>query len=456
MPYGYGGYGGGYGGYSQLPELSANPIGSAISTMSALQNYGTEQAEAPARLSILNTEADEATALEPLKVQQAKTQSQLQQMQFGNESIAQVLRDTEAADPEDRPTVFDQGMKNAAAAGAQAAGQYIGHYSNELAERLSDVYGAPAAGGAGGSRSRGTDPASMAQDQSIARTVAGMPADHVQLALGNINKAVTGFNRVNNAQDLQNEVQLLQDGGIPVQKMFPGIDFSRTDPATFAMNYSAVQRFLTRMQPYRDALASRSDIEAVGGTNPQPAPMYEPRYEYIGTDQSTQKPVAMEQHSGTFAEGPTAIGAKPSAAIATFNYKYNFAKGLNWSDNDAAEFAQGKRAMEPAQMREAARAEATREYGDISMSDPDRIKDPQGWIDQETDRIYGQISQGGAGAGAQAPGMRGPGGAPPAGAQQGQPPARAINYLRGLGGRPYRFPNGQVWTWRNGKAQRVQ
>ena len=116
---------------------------------------------------------------------------------------------------------------------------------------------------------------------------------------------------------------------------------------------------------------------------------------------------------------------------------------------DAMQFANGSKDVRDADLRNKAKTEALRQYGDmVQNGSADNIKDVNAWVEQTTAENYDTLKAGPSG-GAAAPGgptMPGPAGSLPPG---------PLSQLQKAGGRPLKFKNGQVWKMVNGRPVRV-
>lgn len=424
-------------GASNIP-MEIDPTGIGLQQASQLQNFQTNQQQYQMNQSLLpeivaakKAELDAQTQAAPLEVQEkqqtlneGKQRSQLADIQVQNETLANVARQASAADPGDAPQIWDEGMKEAAANGVGAASQYVGHYRPDLAERVSDVYS-----GNGKSQS-----ASNMDPEMVQRAVAQMQPTQLKTVIGNMNRAIESFNNVKDEQSWNSELQVLKQAGVDVSSFLPNTEWS-------PLNYASASRAVQNLIPYRDAAVQRASIMGFGGAPIPAKPFATPDYKMAGVDQDA-KPIFYDAHNpNSQITGDVALGARPSAQIGAFQFKVQAALNSGMNQQDALQFANGKKAVAPEQMREMALAEANKEYGDLSLSGAaDAITNPQAWISAKAAQNFQMISGSGqapAGAGA---GRTGPNGSRPAAL-----PARAIQALAGAKGQPVRFANGTVW-----------
>src|SRR6202012_4500646 len=381
-------------GFSGIPALDVNPIGvgtantaGMLGNMTQLQNYQTQQQLLPAQIADTEAQYAQRSQLRPLELQEAKQKSALEGAEFGNQALAQVARDAQAADPEDAPAVWDEGMKRAAAQGVTQADQYIAHYRPDLAERIADVYGGRTEGATGARANAQAGP--MGNPNAVARAVAQMPMPDVKRALGNLNLAISSFNKVKDQASWESEIQTLREAGIAVDNFLPNLDWN-------PINFAAASRAIRGLVPMRDAMAQRAAAAAMGAPAVSPPPMYEPNYQYVGTEQGTGKPVYHDIQTAQDVTGATPIGPKPSTAMSTFLLKQQaYLQSHPDDQNGALEFANGKRNMSPAQMQESALNQANKELADATLAGA-VIPDPDAWVRQKTAANYALISGAGA------------------------------------------------------------
>lgn len=234
-----------------LPALQVNPLGQGIQdttgtlqNMSALQTYQNQQALQPDQLAAARAQLQSQTALAPLEVKSAQQKSDLQSIAVQNQTLAQVAQDAEAADPEDAPKVWDAGMKAAASKGMTLAGQYVGHYRTDLADKVAEIYGDP--GGPAAAKSASSMPSNMPDPGQLDVAYSKLPIDQVQKLAINNNKVIQSFNNVKDQDSWNAEIQALKDAGIPVDKVLPNTDWN-------PWNFATASRLIQNLVPYRDA-----------------------------------------------------------------------------------------------------------------------------------------------------------------------------------------------------------
>lgn len=432
-------------GYSALPAMDVDPIGfgarnlaATAQGLSAMQDYNLKKSLLPDMEAAQRATLQATTEQAPLEIQSKRIavaeqgqEQQLKTQQYGNQTLAQVAMDARAADPEEAPDVWDEGMKKAAAAGITQASQYIGHYRPDLAQNVSDVYGGPS--GTKADRAQGQ---TIGQDpEQIARAVGSMPVPQLRQAYSNLNKAITSFNGVKDKASWDAEMQDLKEAGIDVAKFLPSTDYN-------AMNYAAAKRAIDRLVPMRDAMADRVLTLSAGGPEVSAKPLGTSTY--VGVDQRTGKPIYHNSTTGQDTIGDTPIGPKPTAGVATMMYKQQAWLQIHPGDNQGAlDYANGKKNLSPAQMMQSATDLANKRLSDEVLAGA-TIPDPDQWVKQETANIYKQLSA------ATSP-------APQAHTQPGaQLPQRALDALKKANGQPVRFQNGMVYKMgADGKPVRV-
>lgn len=366
---------------SALPALSIDPVGFGARN-SLLQSQAAsayQQQQTQSQLAPL--EVERAQALTPLEIQAAKDKQRMEEMQTSNAVLAQVAKDAQAADPEDAPSIWDQGMKKAAANGITTAGQYVGHYRPDLAERVTDIYGG--AGGQGRGGAGGESAAGITTDvQAVDRAVASMPPAQLGISLKRADFLINSFNNVKDRQSWDNEIQLLKDNGIDVSHILPNTEWN-------PLNYAAASRAIKNLTPYRDAMAKRSAILSTGAVPPAPAP--QGTSSFIGTDPQTQRPVYHNPVTGQDTIGQNPVGPKPSSAISTFQYKLATARNSGMTDEDAMQFANGKKTLPAERLRAIALEQANKELGDITLSGT-MIPNPEDWVRRKAAENYAILS----------------------------------------------------------------
>jgi hypothetical protein len=384
MSYGGQRYGGGYGG-SMLPALDVQQynVASPLEEAAKIQQLQGENALQPARLQALNTEnaqrQSELTtynALQPGVIAQAKAQSQLQQANDFQTQVGQVAKQVQALDPDERADYWDAQLKKLAGNGNVIASQYIGHYRDDLAQSVSDTYGtgAQAEGGRQPPAARSQISSVMNDPEALQRTIAQMtPPQRVQ-SLKIQNALITAFNGITNEQSFNAAIDDVRRSGFPVDRFI-------SPSAPWQTNYAAIHNRIQSMVPERDALADYVARETSGAPIGAAAPLGQSMY--IGSQPGTQFPVYHNPVTNQDTTGTTPVGPKPSAAISTFMFKQRAGLDAGMTPDQALEFANGKRDMSPAQMQEAASAQAGRDLADLSLAGAPPA-DPKAYLVQQT------------------------------------------------------------------------
>ena len=421
MPYGYmpGYYGMRGGGY--LPQTQFQPI-----------NLG-QLMEEQQQISAAQTLQPLEVAAQRQQIEQGMDQSQ---RQYGEQSLADVARQTQALDPQDRASYWDQQMRDLASKGVGQASQYVGRYRDDLGQRVMDAYGAGAPAGRGGAAAT----SSPAQQYAIAQAVGKMTPLQMADSLHKMNLAINTFNGVKDEQGWNNALDTLRRAGIPIDQWIPSADWAS------GMGYRQAYNLLNeKVLPMRDAIASRLAVSSMGAVPPEAASPYAGKgaTQYIGTDPATGNALVKEP-DGTIVNTGQRVAAKPSSAQGLFDMKRQAAEEIGWSPEDALAFAGGKRKPSDGELQEMSRNAAIREYSALSLNSTTPISNPEEWINQRAGQFYQQLTQAGAGSQSR------PAASPEA------IPARAVALVKAAGGKPFRFANGQVYRWANGKAVRVQ
>lgn len=435
---------------SGLPALSIDPVGFGARANQEVTQSMLAQQSAPIELQQRQLQADQATALAPLALKEAQQKSRLQDIATANETLAQVAKDAQAADPADAPDIWDRGMKAAVAQGVANANQYIGHYRPDLAERVGDTYG-----GQGSGNGSKLAAAAAAQDQAGAdRAVASMPAGQIQKSVGTFTAVENSWNKFRSnpsatADDLRAQVGFLRQQGIPVDQVFAGIDFSRSDPASYARNYAmanaAMQKLEASARPIYDAMQRRLGPMAIGAPAVAPVPLG--TNQYIGTEPSTQFPVTINTVTGKEGVGNVPVGPKPAAAMSTFLLKQKMFADAGYSPTDALNLANGTKALPPERLQAMALEQANKELGDATLADA-IIPNPDEWMRQKAAENL-RVLTGSTAAARATPG--GVGGAPPSAL-----PPQALAVLKQNAGKRVTFGKNGTYVWRDGRAVKVQ
>lgn len=429
---------------SALPALDIDPATFGARANAAMSSSLLAQQEAPLQLQQQQTAAQKATALAPLEIEDEKNQSRLKDIATANDTLAQVAKEAQAADPGDAADVWDRGMKAAADSGVGVASQYVGHYRPDLAERVGDIYGGQGANGQ--SSSKASAPGAPGPDpQMLDIQLAKMPPAKVVQGLANMNAAISGFNSVKDQQSWDEEIQRLRTNGAPIDQVLPNTDWN-------PLNYATVARFVKSLTPIRDAMdraVARQQVGLGGQSLTKPLGTSQ----YIGSTPDTQMPVYHNATTGEDTVGNVAVGPKPSAAISTFQYKLRAGQAAGMSDQDALSFANGTKALPPERLQAIALTEANKELGDATLAGA-QISNPDAWVRDKAAQNYQLLSS----KAVQAPG--GGGNSSPAADVSKTPPSvlppRAVAAIKGNGGKPYSFANGQVWTMRGNTPVRVK
>lgn len=194
-----------------------------------------------------------------LDYQSKLQQSQLDKSAFGNYLLSQAATEALASEPEDAAGTWDAAMQQAADNGVPNARQYIGQYRPDLAQKVQSAF----AGGRQNATGTGQAAPQMPPQQMAA--LAQLPPDKAQQSLSELNMAIEGFNNVQSADDLQAEVQKLTAAGIPVDQIFPGVNFNDKSPLAWQNNYALVHQFINQKAlPMRDALQTQVATTAFG------------------------------------------------------------------------------------------------------------------------------------------------------------------------------------------------
>lgn len=422
--------------FSTLPALDINPVG-----FGAKNDLVRAQADAAQQETELNKfKLQREQAMLPLDIQEAKNKSYLDQQGTNNSLISQVVRDTMAADPDQRASIWDQGMRDAQGKGATAASQYVGRYREDLADNLADYYGGQAAGGPQRRNSVDAKADEVRQD-AMDRQVAQMPPDQLALSLQKAQKVVNSFNSVHDQASWEQEMAYLKQNGIDPSSILPDTQYS-------PLNYAAVKRKISQdLAPYMNSMSRRQSILAIGATPPAAPPLG--KSTYVGMD-SNGRPVYHnpDTNMDTVGQVPITPGSGGKGRMSDFQFRVAAFKRNGMSDNEAIQAAQNSRRVPPERLRAIATQEAGKQLADLSLSG-ETIPNAQQWLKSKTDEIYGQLS-----ASAEQP-MPTPGGARQTGA--GAPiPQKAADAVKAKGGQPVTFANGQQWVWRNGKPTRIK
>lgn len=258
---------------SALPALD---IGQPFNALASVENADKFQDDQTLRPAILQAKENAFAS---------------QATDFGNSQLTQAASEALASDPEDAPRIWDQAMQK-----TPQGAQYVGHYRPDLAKKVLSVFGS--SNGKGGSGS--DDGSSAPVDPQMQARVAQLPPDQLAKSLGNMNMAIGKFQNVQNADDLQAEATALQQAGMPIGQLLPGVDFSKKDPLSFHQNYQAVAQALAKLEPVRNAMQQQAAQSALGVPAP-PAPLIK-----VGKDDSFYDPV-----SKTWVQPPASPSSQP-------------------------------------------------------------------------------------------------------------------------------------------------
>lgn len=425
--------------WSSLPAMEINPVGFGAKNRAALAESDLAQLRLDQARQLAPLDLQEKQATVPLTIRQKQNEQRVSDIDTGNKVIGQVVRDTMAADPEERAKVWDRGMQGAVDSGVAAARQHIGHFRDDLMERMDDVYNGAAEGKRGGGAIDAK--AGELDRQAVERQVAQMkPAELVQSAK-RANDIINSFNKVTDKDSWDHEIEYLKMQGIDVAQIMPNTEWS-------ALNYTAVKNRITKkLAPYRDAMMDRSMVLGIGAKPPEPTPVG--KSTYIGTDPDTHQPVYHNQDTGQDTRGPYAVQPKGSAGLATFQGKYMAALNSGMGDSDALQFANGRKSLPPERLQAIALQQATKQLADETLAGA-TIENPEAWVRSKTVENMTLLTKAAGSGSAPAPAaQRGGGGG-------GGPPQQVMDQLKKAGGKPLRFGNQQVWKWQNGRAVRVQ
>jgi hypothetical protein len=368
-----------------------------------LQQQRTRNDLEAAQAQISQTQAKTESALAPLQVQGAQETAQANTTNFQNQQIGAVAQRALAYgdDVEGAAKAWDEGMQGLVDKGITGAGQYIGHYRPDFATSLSTAMGKP--GVPGSNAPVGAGPVPEGTDMAaINRAVSQMQPQQLQTSLGNINRAIDGFNKIADAsapgtaaQKWAAEVQALKAAGIPAN-MLPSEQYSIDA-------YKKVKQQLDALVPYRNALSERANLLATGVPQAAPPPLYKPGaprvLPFLGQG---GRPIAVSQNPQTgapeFTQGPPGAQFRPPAALQTVEGKYAFAKNtLGLNEQAAQDFAAGRRQLSPQQILQGAERQARQEHYDqfTALSRDEPPEGAQAWIDNRAHEIATQVQAAG-------------------------------------------------------------
>ncbi len=390
LPRMYGGYGGAGG---MLPEMSFQPMQLGQVQQEADQ-YQAEKTLAPEELEYQQQALQQKTSQLPLQQQEAEESAQLKKAGFGNDMLAQVARDAQAADPSDAPMIWDKGMKRLSDQGIDAAGQYIGNYRQDLAQRVGDVYSG---------RAQAEHDQNQSQNFNATAAFAAiqkMPLADRQKALQNQNAAIEGFNNVHDEQSWKDELAKLSQVNPQIAQMFP-------PGADWRYQYGVAHKLLQSITPMRDMIAQSVISEATGAPAPEPLPFYGKGaaglmgYSVTGYT-ADHRPIYTQKGNpeNTYVGGvPGGYGAKPSAGMELYDQKKADGLSVGMSDADAIAFANGKKTPSDSELANMAAERANQELGDATLA-MQQIADPTAYVNQREQYWYNLYKHPNAGGGA--------------------------------------------------------
>lgn len=296
---------------SGLPALDINPALYGAQTslattqaQSALAQYNMLQQTMPGAIAAENARNQAASTLAPLSVQEGTQQNSLSQIDFSGKAIADLVKRVSTLDPDQRAAAWDAGFKQLAEEGVGTASQYIGHYRQDLADRLGSAYG-----GQTPNAPSGFDP------EATARAISQMPPQDRSKGLKNFTLAVTGYDKVRDEDSWNQEIATLRQAGLPVDDVL-------TPGANWQMNYMSVRplidRFRATIPIMQSAVAGdtmglpvaasaapvklsagESLVDSVTGRPIVTAPGQNP-YEFVGTDRTMGAPGTFNKATGAF------------------------------------------------------------------------------------------------------------------------------------------------------------
>lgn len=434
-------------GFSDLPALEINPVGFGAANNQALASSGLsqlalqkQQALQPLQIQQQQTEIPLEIKQKQIETQNAQNASQLQQVNTGNSLIANAVRATQAADGPDKNATWDREMQKVVDAGYPQAQQYIGHYREGLAQNLSASYGGDS-GPQGARAAAAEEREQFVQDQGIQRAVAQMPLPALIKSQANLEKTLDAWDNIARGGKAawDEEMANLKAAGIDPVK-----DGHMASTEYNALNYAAAARLIKTLMPYRNAVSDRVAILSAGLTPAAQQPIG--KSTLVGTDPATGKPIYHNPETGQDTEGQFQLGPKPTAATSVFQFKYKMAVDHGMSDQDALQFANGRRTLPDTTLAHWAEQGANSELGEVTMAGG-TVSDPQAWVAQRKQQLFQQYkaSQGGPN-----------GGAPPPGGGAANLPPKALSAVQAGKGQVVTFNNGQQWRLVNGRPVRVK
>ncbi len=228
---------------TEFPALAVEPGFDPLVSISEAQKFQDQQ------------------TLRPYAVQSKLDSYNEDHSAFGNTMMSQAATSALTADPDDAPRIWDDQMNKLAQSGVSGASQYVGHYRPDLAQRVQSAFSS-GGGKGGGTKGNPADQLAPAQAQALSQ----MQPDQKAQALKNMNLAIDGFNKVNDQQSWNAEIEQLKQAGIPVDKMLPSLEYT---PMNYRNAYQAIQKLV----PMRDAIQGEQTASAFGVNAPITAPV---------------------------------------------------------------------------------------------------------------------------------------------------------------------------------------
>lgn len=259
--------------YPALDVQQANPLSSYLTGLQGAQDI----------------------TLAPSKLQAAQNTYTQENTAFGNSMLSQVADEALAAPPDQQSSVWDAGMSKLGDRGKQ----YVGRFDPNTAKNVQSVFS-----GKGQYQPPPPSPQLMTQIYQM------QPQARSQ-ALAQQNEIINGFRNINNADDFVAEVQKAEQLGVPLDKIFPGVNLMDTSEKAWRNNYQLVnQRIQQHAIPFRDALQEAVANDALGVPAPQNLKEIQPGVSVM--DLNTQRIIATAPDKSKWAIGkPTETGMAP-------------------------------------------------------------------------------------------------------------------------------------------------
>lgn len=238
--------------FNAYPALSIKTV-NPVSALGEVQDYQSGALDLERKKSLL-----------PIQIQEAQDEGDIRHTQFGNSMLAQAADEALASGPDQASSVFDRRMQELKDKGIAVAGQYIGNYSNDTAKNIKSAFGGGDSGG-----QKADSPAKAQQQQQFFQQAAQMPPEQRSQALAHANTIIDKYKAVNNADDLENEVNDLKKSGLAGNAL-AGIDFSKKDKLSFWSNYQRVSALVDDLKQKRDVLQQVETNNALGFSNALP------------------------------------------------------------------------------------------------------------------------------------------------------------------------------------------